>query len=225
MAYSNEMKEKLLGVKAETLATFGAVSEPCAREMAEGVQKLCGSTLAVGITGIAGPDGGSPEKPVGTVCFACVGPGTPGWPPSCSPGDASRCGERPPTSVWIWRAATSTTGRRGDGGVTQRRRSAGLRRHGIGWGCSDRRVRSFVAVPLPSAIQTDVLAAATGLAVELPAVKWSLKAENLHVTVKFLGPVVAERMKALADALADELARRGCAGCRVARVRRLSVGQ
>lgn len=77
MAYSNEMKEKLLGVKAETLATFGAVSEPCAREMAEGVQKLCGSTLAVGITGIAGPDGGSPEKPVGTVCFACVGPGTP----------------------------------------------------------------------------------------------------------------------------------------------------
>lgn len=77
-----------------------------------------------------------------------------------------------------------------------------------GGDASDRRVRSFVAVPLPSAIQTDVLAAATGLAVELPAVKWSLKAENLHVTVKFLGPVVAERMKALADALADELARR-----------------
>ena len=77
MAYSNEMKEKLLGVKAETLASFGAVSEPCAREMAEGAQKLCGSTLAVGITGIAGPSGATPDKPIGTVCFACVGPGTP----------------------------------------------------------------------------------------------------------------------------------------------------
>jgi len=77
MAYSNEMKEKLLGVKPETLATFGAVSEPCAREMAEGVQKLRGSTLAVGITGVAGPGGSTPDKPVGTVCFACVGPGTP----------------------------------------------------------------------------------------------------------------------------------------------------
>jgi nicotinamide-nucleotide amidase len=77
MAYSDEMKKQLLGVKAETLATFGAVSEPCAREMAEGVQKLCNSTLAVGITGIAGPTGATPDKPIGTVCFACVGPGTP----------------------------------------------------------------------------------------------------------------------------------------------------
>ena len=77
MAYSDEMKKQLLGVKPETIATFGAVSEPCAREMAEGVQKLCNSTLAVGITGIAGPTGATPDKPIGTVCFACVGPGTP----------------------------------------------------------------------------------------------------------------------------------------------------
>jgi len=77
MAYANEVKQQVLGVKTETIGTFGAVSEPVAREMAEGAQKMCGSTLAVGITGIAGPAGGTPEKPVGTVCFAVVGPGTP----------------------------------------------------------------------------------------------------------------------------------------------------
>jgi nicotinamide-nucleotide amidase len=76
MAYADNVKRQLLGVKEETLADFGSVSEPCAREMAEGVQKLLGSTLAVGITGIAGPDGATRDKPVGTVCFACVGPGT-----------------------------------------------------------------------------------------------------------------------------------------------------
>jgi nicotinamide-nucleotide amidase len=76
VAYSDEIKTGVLGVKPETLADFGAVSEPCAREMAEGVKKLCGSTLAVSITGVAGPDGGAPDKPVGTVCFAVCGPGT-----------------------------------------------------------------------------------------------------------------------------------------------------
>jgi 2'-5' RNA ligase len=72
-------------------------------------------------------------------------------------------------------------------------------------GTVEKRVRSFVALPLPSVIQAQVLAAATGLATDLPHVKWSLKAENLHVTVKFLGPVAAGRLKVLADALADEM--------------------
>jgi nicotinamide-nucleotide amidase len=76
MAYSDDIKRQVLGVKEEILADFGTVSEPCAREMAEGAQKLFGSTLAVGITGIAGPGGATRDKPVGTVCFACVGPGT-----------------------------------------------------------------------------------------------------------------------------------------------------
>jgi nicotinamide-nucleotide amidase len=76
MAYADDVKRQVLGVKEQTLADFGTVSEPCAREMAEGAQKLLGSTLAVGITGIAGPDGATRDKPVGTVCFACVGPGT-----------------------------------------------------------------------------------------------------------------------------------------------------
>jgi nicotinamide-nucleotide amidase len=76
VSYSDEVKKSVLGVKPETLADFGAVSEPCAREMAEGAKKLCNTTLAVAITGVAGPEGGSPDKPVGTVCFACVGPGS-----------------------------------------------------------------------------------------------------------------------------------------------------
>jgi nicotinamide-nucleotide amidase len=76
VAYHDEVKLGVLGVKPETLADFGAVSEPAAREMAEGAKRVCGSSVAVAITGVAGPGGGSPDKPVGTVCFAVCGPGT-----------------------------------------------------------------------------------------------------------------------------------------------------
>ncbi len=70
VTYSNENKIKLLGVKPETLTSYGAVSPQCAAEMAYGVAKLINADYAVSITGIAGPDGGSPDKPVGTVWFA-----------------------------------------------------------------------------------------------------------------------------------------------------------
>jgi nicotinamide-nucleotide amidase len=76
VAYADEVKTGVLGIKPETLADFGAVSEPAAREMAEGAKRVCGSSVAVAITGVAGPDGGSPDKPVGTVCFAVCGPGS-----------------------------------------------------------------------------------------------------------------------------------------------------
>ena len=76
IAYNDEVKTGVLGVKPETIADFGAVSEPTAREMAEGAKRVCGSLVAVAITGVAGPGGGTPEKPVGTVCFAVCGPGT-----------------------------------------------------------------------------------------------------------------------------------------------------
>jgi nicotinamide-nucleotide amidase len=76
VAYADEVKISVLGVKPETIADFGAVSEPTAREMAEGAKRVCGSSVAVAITGIAGPEGGAPDKPVGTVCFAVCGPGT-----------------------------------------------------------------------------------------------------------------------------------------------------
>ena len=70
VTYSNAAKQDLLGVRAETLRAHGAVSEETAREMASGALARSEATVALSITGVAGPGGGTPEKPVGTVCFA-----------------------------------------------------------------------------------------------------------------------------------------------------------
>jgi nicotinamide-nucleotide amidase len=70
VTYSNEAKTEMLGVAQATLKEFGAVSEQTALEMASGALKHSHATLALAVTGIAGPTGGSAEKPVGTVCFA-----------------------------------------------------------------------------------------------------------------------------------------------------------
>lgn len=75
VSYANEIKEKLLGVKHETLKAFGAVSEQTAREMAAGALSALGVDFSVAVTGIAGPDGGTAEKPVGLVFIACAGDG------------------------------------------------------------------------------------------------------------------------------------------------------
>ena len=70
VTYSNASKEELLGVRAATLERHGAVSEETAREMVQGALARSNGSLALAVTGIAGPGGGSPDKPVGTVCFA-----------------------------------------------------------------------------------------------------------------------------------------------------------
>jgi nicotinamide-nucleotide amidase len=73
--YHNQFKEKVLGVRSETLSNNGAVSEETVREMAEGVRILFNSDFGLSSSGVAGPDGGSEEKPVGTVWIACAGAG------------------------------------------------------------------------------------------------------------------------------------------------------
>ena len=70
VTYSNESKQKQVNVSKKTLDTYGAVSEQTAIEMAQGALAKSRADISVAITGIAGPDGGSIEKPVGTVCFA-----------------------------------------------------------------------------------------------------------------------------------------------------------
>ena len=70
VAYDNNVKLHELDVNPETLERFGAVSEETAREMAEGIVRTIGNQFAIGVTGIAGPDGGTEEKPVGTIWIA-----------------------------------------------------------------------------------------------------------------------------------------------------------
>jgi nicotinamide-nucleotide amidase len=75
VAYANAMKERVLGVPDDVLAARGAVSEEVARALAEGARRVAGAAWGIGITGIAGPTGGTAEKPVGTVHLALAGPG------------------------------------------------------------------------------------------------------------------------------------------------------
>jgi nicotinamide-nucleotide amidase len=75
VTYSNAAKRELLGVQPDTLAGHGAVSEAVVREMAEGALARSDSQLAVAVSGIAGPGGATPEKPLGTVWLAWAGPG------------------------------------------------------------------------------------------------------------------------------------------------------
>jgi nicotinamide-nucleotide amidase len=75
VTYSNEAKQESLGVAAELIASHGAVSEPVALAMAQGALRHSHADVAVSVTGIAGPGGATPGKPVGTVCLSWAGPG------------------------------------------------------------------------------------------------------------------------------------------------------
>jgi nicotinamide-nucleotide amidase len=75
VTYANQEKVRQLGVSPATIEAHGAVSEECVREMARGVRERSGASVAVAVSGIAGPDGGTPDKPVGTVWIAVDGPG------------------------------------------------------------------------------------------------------------------------------------------------------
>lgn len=91
VTYSNTAKMRDLGVSAPTLARDGAVSEATVREMANGALRVSGADVAIAVSGIAGPDGGTEDKPVGTVWLAAAGPGARGPQTVCElrrfPGD------------------------------------------------------------------------------------------------------------------------------------------
>jgi len=74
VSYDNSVKQRVLGVSADDLQRFGAVSEPVVRQMAEGARRVLGTDFAIATSGVAGPDGGTPEKPVGTVWMAIATP-------------------------------------------------------------------------------------------------------------------------------------------------------
>lgn len=111
VAYANEAKTRILGVEERILRKHGAVSRECARQMAEGARRVSGAHLAVSITGIAGPSGGGPGKPVGTVWFAVSDGGkTRTLKKIFAP--RSRCFiRRQAARVAIWLALEAVTGR------------------------------------------------------------------------------------------------------------------
>lgn len=93
IAYSDEVKRKQLGVSRRVLARHGAVSESVARAMATGVRRRFGADVGLSVTGIAGPEGGTAEKPVGLVFIGVAGPGVERAEQFCFEGDraAVRC--------------------------------------------------------------------------------------------------------------------------------------
>lgn len=103
VAYSNDSKRTLLGVPAELLEAHGAVSEPVAAAMAQGARERLAADVAVATTGIAGPTGGTPQKPVGTVCFAlATATGVRAWTVAIP--DLGRSFVRDRAVLEIWRA-------------------------------------------------------------------------------------------------------------------------
>lgn len=101
VTYANEAKMRYVGVRAETLDAHGAVSEQVAGEMAEGVARAAEAAVGVGISGIAGPGGGSAEKPVGTVCFGFFVDGRL-YTETCRFGDLGRQAVREAAVAWVY---------------------------------------------------------------------------------------------------------------------------
>jgi nicotinamide-nucleotide amidase len=91
VTYSNAAKSELLGVSNDLIARYGAVSEEVARAMAEGALARTPAHIAVSVTGIAGPDGGSPEKPIGLVYVSVAAKGLQTRTQECRFGDIGRC--------------------------------------------------------------------------------------------------------------------------------------
>ena len=99
VAYDNDVKHRVLGVEEDVLASLGAVSEPVVKQMAEGACRILGADVAVATSGIAGPGGATPGKPVGTVCIAVATPDGTVTNTLHLPGDRGRVIDRATTTV------------------------------------------------------------------------------------------------------------------------------
>ena len=101
VAYSNRTKINLLDVPEAVITEHGAVSEACVRAMASGVRKLAGTDLGLAVSGVAGPTGGTPEKPVGTVYVGLIGEGGETCRHFCFDGDRGQIKEQTATEALV----------------------------------------------------------------------------------------------------------------------------
>ena len=217
VTYTDRLKRELLGVSEEDLRESGAVSEPVARAMARGVREHLGADFGIGVTGIAGPGGGTEDKPVGTVHLAVAGPdegrgdGDVLHRKVRFPGDRQRVrrqtgqlalellrrrllDESPPEDVGA--DQLGDVDEKGDGTGT----GGGRRRRARGGN-----VRLFVALDLPDELARLVDRHATEARRELPRARW-VRPENLHLTLAFLGEREADELSILHEHLTPAFA-------------------
>ena len=201
VAYSNAAKHAQLGVPLELLEQHGAVSEPVARAMAEGVRQRFGAQLGVATTGISGPGGGTPSKPVGLVYLALAQDAGTHVDHFVFPLDRTR--HRLLTAQvaldWVRRALLGVE----LAAPTLLRRQGG--RFGARTGMSDARIRSFIAVELAAAARRAAFEVSQALRRSDGDVRW-VRPETLHVTLRFLGDLQTSRIPALVQSVEAELA-------------------
>ena len=192
VVYSNEAKVSLAGVDPELIARFGAVSNEVAEALASGAASRFDADVGVGITGIAGPDGGTEEKPVGTVCFSvCLRDGARITRRTLLPGSRADIRDRSTTvAMHLLRRLLLDAA----GGAARRRRS---RRAGVtGAGAT---ARLFVALELPSAAREALVQWRSEVAGEVSGLRL-VRPEDLHATLCFLGSRPVGEIEAISSA-------------------------
>ncbi|NCA70265.1 MAG: RNA 2',3'-cyclic phosphodiesterase [Sphingobacteriia bacterium] len=195
VTYSNAAKQSMLGVRGTTLAAHGAVSEAVVAEMARGVLSRAGVEVAVAISGVAGPGGGSPEKPVGTVCLAWA------WPGGLETERLHFAGDREAVRRQSVQAALAGLISRlrasADQAVLPSAEGQGARAldapPDAGW-------RWFFAIWPDAPASTALAASASGL---IPPGARPTHVADLHLTLAFLGPLAPARLQCIEQAAGE----------------------
>jgi 2'-5' RNA ligase len=215
VAYGDDLKRRLLGVPAALLAEHGAVSEPVARALAEGARRVIASDWGIGITGVAGPGGGSAEKPVGTVHIAVAGPVGTEHRLLRFPGRRRQVRELASQVAFeMLRRGLKSFGESPDGsmGGTVRDPRRDDRNESLEASDPDATnrppsatdpegaARLFVALELPPSIRAELGRRLEPLRPQAPRARW-VAPEKLHLTLLFLGATPRARLPALIAAL------------------------